>query len=157
MADEAGITPQAAYRYFGDIHALILLAVRRVEAAEHEQLIAFMTASAFATEADLAKAVVAFITQAYQGMAKLPAPMRDRIARDYHDISYDVLWQVSEAIHAVMLERGNPCTAANVVQLVAGLTAVAAVAKSLFLRDIVLLRQPAVQQMMAGGLGDGPP
>ena len=76
--------------------------------------------------------------------------MRDRIARDYHDISYDVLWQVSEAIHAVMLERGNPCTAANVMQLVAGLTAVAAVAKSLFLRDIVLLRQPAVQQMMAG-------
>jgi hypothetical protein len=34
VADEAGITPQAAYRYFGDIHALILLAVRRVEAAE---------------------------------------------------------------------------------------------------------------------------
>ncbi len=161
VADEAGITPQAAYRYFGDIHALILLAVRRVEAAEHERLIAFMTASAFATEADLAKAVVAFITQAYQGMAKLPAPMRDRIARDYHDISYDVLWQVSEAIHAVMLERGNPCTAANVMQLVAGLTAVAAVAKSLFLRDIVLLRQPAVQQMMAGiffgALGGGPP
>jgi AcrR family transcriptional regulator len=109
VADEAGITPQAAYRYFGDIHALILLAVRRVEAAEHERLIAFMTASAFDTEADLAKAVVAFITQAYQGMAKLPAPMRDRIARDYHDISYDVLWQVSEAIHAVMLERGDPC------------------------------------------------
>jgi AcrR family transcriptional regulator len=148
VADEAGVTPQAAYRYFGDVHALILLGMRRVQAIEHERLLAFMTAQAFDTEADLANAAVAFVIQAYQGMARIPATMRDRIARDYFDICYDVLWKVSEAIHSDMVRRGDSCAGVGVMQLAAGLTAVAAVAKSLLLRDIALLRQPGAQLML---------
>ena len=148
VADEAGVTPQAAYRYFGDVHALILLGMRRVQAIEHERLLAFMTAQAFDTEADLANAAVAFVIQAYQGMARIPATMRDRIARDYFDICYDVLWKVSEAIHSEMVRRGDSCAGVGVMQLDAGLTAVAAVAKSLLLRDIALLRQPGAQLML---------
>ncbi len=160
VADEAGITPQAAYRYFGDVHALILLGMRRVQAIEHERLLAFMTAQAFDTEADLANAAVAFVIQAYQGMARIPAAMRDRIARDYFDICYDVLWKISEAIHAEMVRRGGPCAGIDAMKLAAGFTAVAAVAKSLLLRDIALLRQPGAQLMMAdifrGALRGGP-
>ena len=148
VADEAGVTPQAAYRYFGDVHALILLGMRRVQAFEHERLLAFMTAQAFNTEADLANAAVAFVIQAYQGMARIPAAMRDRIARDYFDICYDVLWKVSEAIHSEMVRRGDSCAGVGVMQLAAGLTAVAAVTKSLLLRDIALLRQPGAQLML---------
>lgn len=148
VAKEACVTPQAAYRYFGDVHDLIQLAMCRVQAVEHERLLAFMTAEAFDTEADLANAAVAFIIQAYQGMAGIPAAMRDRIARDYHDVCYDVLWKVSEAIHAEMVRRSDPCAGIEVMQLTAGLTTVVAVAKSLFLRDIALLRQPSAQLMM---------
>lgn len=148
VAKEAGVTPQAAYRYFGDVHALILLGMRRVQAFEHERLLAFMTAQAFDTEADLANAAVAFVIQAYQGMARIPVTMRDRIARDYFDICYDVLWKVSEAIQAEMVRRGDPCAGIDAMQIAAGLTAVAAVAKSLLLRDITLLRQPGAQLMM---------
>jgi AcrR family transcriptional regulator len=148
VADEAGVTPQAAYRYFGDVHALILLGMRRVLAIEHERLLAFMTAQAFDTEADFANAAVAFVIQAYQGMARIPAAMRDRIARDYFDICYDVLWKVSEAIHSEMVRRGDSCAGVGVMQLAAGLTAVAAVTKSLLLRDIALLRQPGAQLML---------
>ena len=150
VADEAGVTPQAAYRYFGDVHALILLGMRRVQAFEHERLLAFMTAQAFNTEADLANAAVAFVIQAYQGMARIPVAMRDRIARDYFDICYDVLWKISEAIHAEMVRRGDPCAGIDAMQIAAGFTAVVAVAKSLFLRDITLLRQPGPQLMMVG-------
>ena len=148
VADEAGVTPQAAYRYFGDVHALILLGMRRVLAIEHERLLAFMTAQAFDTEADFANAAVAFVIQAYQGMARIPAAMRDRIARDYFDICYDVLWKVSEAIHSEMVRRGDSCAGVGVMQLAAGLTAVAAVTKSLLLRDIALLRQPGAQLIL---------
>jgi AcrR family transcriptional regulator len=148
VADEAGITTQAAYRYFGDVHALILLGMRRVQAIEHERLLVFMTAQAFDTEADLANAAVAFVIQAYQGMTRIPATMRDRIARDNFDICYDVLWKVSEAIHSEMVRRGDSCAGVGVMQLAAGLTAVAAVAKSLLLRDIALLRQPGAQLML---------
>lgn len=150
VADEAGVTPQAAYRYFGDIDDLILLAVRRVLAVEHERLLAFITAQVFETEADLANAAVAFITQAYQEMARIPAPMRDRVARDYHEISYDLLWKVADAIHLAMARRGDPCAGIGAMQLTAGLTAVVAVAKSLFLRDIALLNEPSAQLMMVG-------
>ncbi|MGA9486594.1 MAG: TetR/AcrR family transcriptional regulator [Methylocella sp.] len=148
VAKEAGVTPQAAYRYFGDVHALILLGMRRVQAFEHERLLAFMTAQAFDTEADLANAAVAFVIQAYQGMARIPVTMRDRIARDYFDICYDVLWKISEAIQAEMVRRGDPCAGIDAMQIAAGLTAVAAVAKSLLLRDITLLRQPGAQLML---------
>ncbi len=148
VAKEAGVTPQAAYRYFGDVHALILLGMRRVQAFEHERLLAFMTAQAFETEADLANAAVAFVIQAYQGMARIPVTMRDRIARDYFDICYDVLWKISEAIQAEMVRRGDPCAGIDAMQIAAGLTAVAAVAKSLLLRDITLLRQPGAQLML---------
>ena len=150
VADEAGVTPQAAYRYFGEIDDLILLAMRRVLAVQHERLLAFITAQAFETEADLANAAVAFITQAYQEMARIPATMRDRIARDYYEISYDLLWKVAEAMQLAMARRGDPCAGIGVMQLTAGLTAVVAVAKSLFLRDIALLSEPGAQLMMVG-------
>ena len=150
VADEAGVTPQAAYRYFGDIDDLILLAMRRVLAVEHERLLTFITAQVFETEVDLANAAVAFITQAYQEMARIPAAMRDRIARDYHEIAYDLLWKVAEAIHLAMARRSDPCAGIGVMQLTAGLTAVVAVAKSLFLRDIALLNEPNAQLMMVG-------
>ncbi|HUI19458.1 MAG TPA: TetR/AcrR family transcriptional regulator [Methylocella sp.] len=160
VAEEAGVTQQAAYRYFGDVHALILLAMRRVQVVEHERLLTFMTAQSFETDADLANAAVAFVIQAYQDMARIPAAMRDRIARDYYDICYDVLWRISEGIHGAMAQRGDPCAGTDVIRLAAGFTAVAAVAKSLFLRDIALLRQPGAQLMMVdiflGALRGGP-
>ena len=150
VADEAGVTTQAAYRYFGDIDDLILLAMRRVLAVEHERLLAFITEQVFETEVDLANAAVAFITQAYQEMARIPATMRDRIARDYHEIAYDLLWKVAEALHLAMARRGGPCAGIGAMQLTAGLTAIVAVAKSLFLRDIALLNEPSAQLMMVG-------
>jgi AcrR family transcriptional regulator len=150
VADEAGVTPQAAYRYFGEIDDLILLAMRRVLAVQHERLLAFITSQVFETEADLANAAVAFITQAYQEMARIPAAMRNRIARDYYEISYDLLWKVAGAMQLAMARRGDPCAGTGVMQLTAGLTAVVAVAKSLFLRDIALLSDPGAQLMMVG-------
>ena len=150
VANEAGVTPQAAYRYFADIDDLILLAVRRVEAVEHERLLEFMTVQAFETETDLANAAVAFVIQAYQMMALIPAAMRERIARDYHDISYDALWKIAEMIHGVMAKRDDPCAMIDVIHIVAGLTAVVAVAKSFFLRDLALLREPTAQRILIG-------
>lgn len=148
VADEAGITPQAAYRYFGDVQALILLGMLRLQAIEHERLLDFLTAQAFDTETDLANAAVAFVIQAFQGMARIPATMRNRIAQDYFDICYDVLWKISEAIHSAMVRRGDPCAGIGVMQLAASLTSVVAVAKSLLLHDATLLNQPGAQLML---------
>jgi len=175
IAEEASVTPQAAYRYFHDAHDLILLAVRRVQAAGHERLLAVMTARIFDAHvldarafdapasdiwADLAHAAVALVLQDFQALAGFPAAIRDRIARDYHDICYDQLWTLAEVIRAAMADRGYPCAGIDAMQLGAALTAVVAVAKLLFLHDAALLGQPGARQRLVGiflsVLGAGP-
>jgi AcrR family transcriptional regulator len=150
VADSAGVTQQAAYRYFYDIEDLIRLAIRRVQVVEHERLLTFITAERFDSKTELASAAVAFVIQAYQILARVPPHMPGRIARDYCDICYEALWTISELTHAVMVERGDPCAAVNVMELTAGLTAVVVVAQSLLLRDLALLRQSDAQNVMLG-------
>jgi AcrR family transcriptional regulator len=150
VAADAGVTQQAAYRYFYEVRDLIRLAIRRVQVVEHERLLTFITAERFDSNAELANAAVAFVIQAHQILATVPPRMADRIARDYYEVCYEALWTISELTHAVMVERGDPCAAVNAMQLTAGLTAVVAVAKSLSLRDFALLRQSDAQNVMLG-------
>jgi AcrR family transcriptional regulator len=150
VAADAGVTQQAAYRYFYQVQDLIRLAIRRVQVVEHERLMALITAERFDSNRELANAAVAFVIQAHQILAMLPSRMADSIARDYYEVCYEALWTISELTHAVMVERGDPCAAVNVMQLTAGLTAVVAVAKSLSLRDLALLRQSDAQNVMLG-------
>jgi len=147
---EAGVTPQAAYRYFRDVRDLILLAVRRSQAAEHERLVVAMTARTFDDWGDLAAVAVGFVIQNFQALARLPLAVRDPIARDYHDICYDQLWTLGETIGATMAKRGPPCAGGDASQLGAALAAVAAVAKLLFLRDAALLGQPGTRLRLVG-------
>jgi AcrR family transcriptional regulator len=92
VALEAGVTVQAAYRYFREIDDLILLAIRRAQAVEYERLIAEMTATVFETEAELAHAAAAFITRSYQRLVAIPVCMRDRVVCDYIGLSCEALW-----------------------------------------------------------------
>lgn len=150
VADEAGVTPQAAYRYFRDVRDLILLAVRRSQAAGHERLVAAITARTFDDWDDLAAVAVGFVIQNFQALARLPAAIRDPIARDYHDICYDQLWTLGETIGAAMAGRGAPRAGGDTTQLGAALAAVVAVAKLLFLHDPALLEQPGTRQRLVG-------
>jgi len=109
-----------------------------------------MTTERFDTEMDLAKTAVAFVVRAYQVLGKIPAQLGTHIARDYCDPCYDALWKVSELTHAAMVRRNDPCSAFDVTQIAAGLTAVAAVAKSLCLRDFALFGNPGIQDVMLG-------
>jgi len=150
VAYEAGVTPQAAYRYFGDVRDLVKLAIRRVQVVEYEHLLTLMTTERFDTEMDLAKTAVAFVVRAYRVLGKIPAQLSTHIARDYCDPCYDALWKVAELTHAAMVRRNDPCSAFDVTQIAAGLTAVAAVAKSLCLRDFALFGNPGMQDVMLG-------
>jgi len=150
IAEEAGVTPQAAYRYFRDIHDLILLAVRRTQAIGHERLFAAITARRFDGWADLANLAVAFVIQNFQALARLPVAIREPIARDYHDICYDQLWTLGEATLAAMRGRGDHCAGVDAAQLGSALAAVVAVTKLLFLNDTALLGQACAQQRMVG-------
>lgn len=148
VAREAGVTVQAAYRYFADIHDVIRLAVRRVQATACESLLAHLTAHSFQTEHDLASAIVAFVTSACEQAGRLPDPLRHHLANRYFDVGDEALWMVAETAHAVFIRGEGRCAALTVPQINAGLVAIVAVSRSFLLRDALLMGAPESLHLM---------
>ncbi len=148
VAREAHVTPQAAYRYFRDIDDVIRLFTRRVQTVEHELLMAALVEQRFESELDLARAVVSFVVETFRQIFVVPARIRDRIARDYMEISFGLLWRLSEIVCSTMSDRGDPCARIGVVPLNCALVSVISVAASLCLRDDRLISSSTSHAMM---------
>ncbi|SHO66763.1 transcriptional regulator, TetR family [Pseudoxanthobacter soli DSM 19599] len=148
VAREAGVTVQAAYRYFADIHDVIRLAVRRVQATACESLLTLLAAHSFRTEHDLASTIVAFVASACDQARRLPEPLRHHLASRYFDVGDEALWMVAATAHAVFIRGEGPCAALTVPQINAGLVAVVAVSRSFLLRDALLMGAPESLHLM---------
>lgn len=148
VAAQAGVTPQAAYRYFADIHELITLAVRRILVVEHERLLDFISAQAFETETELAIAAVAFIIRAFRMLERAPPSLSHTLLKGYFDVCYDACWILSDLLQDRLARQGGPCARLGMVELAAGLTATTAMARLFALKDAALLGQPGAQRTM---------
>lgn len=152
VAREAGVTVQAAYRYFADIHDVISLAVRRVQASACESLLALLAAQSFPTEDDLASVIVTFAAGACEQAGRVPDAMRHDLASRYFDPGDAALSVVAEAARAALVRGGGPCAALTTRQIDAGFVAVAAVARSFLLRDARLTGAAESQRLMTAVL-----
>jgi AcrR family transcriptional regulator len=148
IAEEAHVTPQAAYRYFRNADDVIRLATRRVQIVEHERLLSMLIEHRFPTQLELASTIVVFVLNVYQQLLSVPPRARYQFVRDYLSLSYDAGWLVSEHACTTMLDRGDPCAGIQAFQLNAGLTATIAIATSLVLRDGSLLTNSRVRRTM---------
>jgi AcrR family transcriptional regulator len=148
IAAEAHVTPQAAYRYFRDVDDVVRLFVRRVQTVEHEQLLAALVTPRFASAEELAEAAVSFVIDAYSQFFAVSERIRDRIVRDHAEISYGLVWTLSEIACATMSGRGDPCAAIGAVPLNAALVAISAVAISFCVRDDRHLTSGRTRAMM---------
>jgi AcrR family transcriptional regulator len=161
IAEEAHVTPQAAYRYFCNADDVIRLATRRVQIVEHERLLSMLIEHRFATQLELASTIVVFVLNVYQQLLSVPPRARYHFVRDYLGLSYDAGWLVSEHVCTTMLDRGDPCAGLKAFQLNAGLTATIATATSLVLRDGSLLTNSRVRRtminMFLGAIGASQP
>lgn len=149
VALEAKVTPQAAYRYFRDVRDVVRLFVRRVEAVEHEGLIAALTEPRFETDTELAAAAVRFIVRACREIFALPPKVRSELLRDHAEICYDALWTVADAVCATFARSGDPCSGIDVLALNAALVSTLSLAISLSGRGEALIADPRAQALMA--------
>jgi len=150
VAREAGVTAQAAYRYFADIDDLVRLAVRRLQAAELERMLAFLAMQPPASDADLANAVIVFVLCAYGKLRSLPGAMRERLLRHYVDSSGAGLWAVADTVHRVIQGGRASSSPLTVMQIAAALVAVEALARSFLLQDTTLLDASETCHLMRG-------
>jgi AcrR family transcriptional regulator len=148
IAEEAHVTPQAAYRYFRNADDVIRLATRRVQIVEHERLLSLLIDHRFATQLELASTTIVFVLNVYQQLLSVPPRARYHFVRNYLSLSCDADWLVSEHVCRTMLDRGDPCAGIQAFQLNAGLTATIATATSLVLRDGSLLTNSRVRRTM---------
>lgn len=148
VAQEAHVTPQAAYRYFRDIDDVIRLFARRVQTVEHELLMTALVEPRFETERDLAEAAVAFVVDAFRQVAAVPGRIRDQLVRDYSGICHGLIWTISETVCATMARRGDPCARIGVVPLNCALVAVISIAVSFCVRDDRLIASSSSHAVM---------
>jgi AcrR family transcriptional regulator len=166
-AKGAGVTLQAAYRYFASAEDLIRAGVRRRQAARQRQLIATIAARSFRDETELAEAVADFFIAAWKHTRIYPAPAVNLVVRRYYEIDADAIWSVAATICAVL---PAPLGATDPAALATALVATGNVLRALMLRDPALVTQPQTRAMLvrlftaatdargaAAGLGAPPP
>ena len=122
----AGVAPHTAQRHFADINALVAAGVRRLLAVEHCDFLEVMTSHPFESRADIALAIVAFLTRTTDTRPELPAALNALIRRDAAAFSRDSAWPLADAICAASSRSGWPCPKLDADTLALGLTATAA-------------------------------
>ena len=160
IAAQAGVTQQSTYRYFANVEDLIRTTVRRNQAQWYGRFLAHIMRERFASDADIAQAIVAHLVQTYEAQLGAAGRLTPTILRRYHEIDYDAAWTLAVALsEQPAADGGAPVRAGDAAALAAGLVALWAVAKSLVLREAAQLRRPAVHRMLAemflAALADG--
>lgn len=133
VASAAHVTPQAAYRYFRDVHDLVRLFVRRIQTVEQGLLMAVLLERHFDDSTALADSAISFIIDAFQQLLTIPARLQQRLLRDYLEIPYRSIRIMSEIICATLLRRGDPCAGLDAVSLASALVAALSVGASFLL------------------------
>ena len=150
IARDAGLSYPSAYRYVPDVHALIRMAVRRHQAQRNLRFIAFMRDRDFPDAAALAEAAVDFTIR----RALMPLPLGKALGttlllRRYHQVSPEGAMAV-----AAVVMQGLPaacvCRAIGVPRLMAGMLAMATLARAICLEDADELRRPATRAQLLG-------
>jgi AcrR family transcriptional regulator len=144
----AGVTQQAAYRYFANVDDLVRAAVHRMQAIWNARFLDFIAAQGMAEPGELVDATVAFIVETYDSQIRASARLKRDILRHYHDIDYDAAVTVAEAIVDMGAGRDRLGTSVGAGQLAAGLVGLWAVAKSLTLGEAGQLERPDTRRIM---------
>lgn len=147
VANSAGVTPQAAYRYFKDVDELIATALRCVVIREHERLIELLSRRTIDDETEMAGLIVGIVLDTCGRLHGFPTHVQADLMREYRQIGSDAALNMSEII----------CRDANgldvrstidVFKVSVAIAATIAVAASLFSRDAEAERRGRLEDML---------
>ena len=125
----AGVTPQAAYRYFKDADELIRTALRCVVIREHERLILILADRVLLDSAEMAHAAVGLVLDACDRLYRYPSHLQADVLREYRQVGYDASLLMSGLICRPLNAR-DVRHSLDTIKVSVALTATIAVATS---------------------------
>lgn len=148
VASEAGVTPQAAYRYFKDSDELIRTSLRCFVIREHERVVLLLSGRLISDVAELATAVAEIVAEAFDRFASFPDHVRENVLQEYRQVGFDASTRISGLLCNGVAE---PDVRHSLDRVKASLayTAITAVATSLFSKKIAPLRESKIEDILA--------
>lgn len=144
----AGVTPQAAYRYFRDADELIATALRCVVLRDHEQLVTLMSGRVLSDSSELARTVVGFVLDSCEKLSRFPVHLQTDVIREYRQIGFESSRLMFELICRDVAET-DVRYSLDPVKLSVAFTATIAVATSTSPRKMSLRREGKLDDMLA--------
>lgn len=129
IAKNAGVTPQAIYRYFRDTDEILKTTIRFYIIKEIEQIVWVARDNVFADEAEMAIALVGIVLDTCESMYKFPYHLQDAVVNEYRQVSYDASPLISEII-CKNAGAGDVRRSLDVINVSVALTATIAIATS---------------------------
>lgn len=129
ISAKAGVTPQAAYRYFKDADELVTTALRCVVVREHERSILMLSHRVLRDGTEMARAVVALVLEAGERLRRHPVHLQAGLLQEYRQCGYDASPLISELI-CRSADAADIRASLDVVRVSVALTATVAVATS---------------------------
>ena len=148
VASAAGVTPQAAYRYFKDIDELVRTGLRCLVLREHERVITILSGRVLVDEPEMARAIVGLLLESCQRLYRLPAHLRDDVLQEYRQTGYDVALLMAEHL-CEGVEAPDIRRSIDVVKMSVALTATTAVATSFFSKRVSPLSESRLEDILA--------
>lgn len=98
IAKAAGVTPQAAYRYFKDADELIRTVLRCIVVREHERFVALLSDRLLSGEAEMAAAVVGTVLDTCERLYRFPTYLQEEVLLEYRQVGYDASLLMAESV-----------------------------------------------------------
>jgi AcrR family transcriptional regulator len=148
VAAEAELTHQATYRYFKNAGDILRVVIKRRQALSFKKIIEIFWIANFTSEADVASFVVSFAFGTYLQEVLVPRKIKMYLIAHYHDIAFSEIWKLAEAIHAAMARCNILRPKVGVVEIAAGLAAIAGALKLMMIREELPVDQAQTHPML---------
>lgn len=148
VANEAGVTPQAAYRYFKDPDELIRTSLRCFVIRQHERIVMLLSGREIPELTGLARAVADIVLEACGSFMNFPDHVRESTLQEYRQVGYDASAKISGLI-CKDVGASDVRRSLDGVKMSLAYTAITAVATSLFSQRIPPLRESKIEDILA--------
>ena len=148
VAEEAMLTHQATYRYFKNSGDIFRIVMKKRQALGFKKIIEAIKTDNFDSPTDIANFVASFSFKSYLQDGFVPRKTKMYMIKNYHDIAFDEILKLAEAIYDMMKRCKILYKDVGVVEIAAGLAAMAGTLKLVVIQDGALVDQSRIHPIL---------
>ncbi len=151
VAEAAGVSRQAAYRYFASPGDLLRAFVRHRAMENFQTFRVRFAQAALASDVAAAEFVARVLVDRFLTRPPVPMAVATYLLRHYHEEAVELTWTFARDVLAAMRRGGVPeSDLPSHTNVACGLSATGTIAKTIALNDPALLGTERMRAMMAG-------